>query len=326
MKDLYKILGVAEDADEDAIKKAYRKLAKQNHPDATGGDKRKTERFKEIGDAYGVLGDKQKRAEYDRLRHAPIGADGMPQGFDPDTFAQVFGGGFPRGAQRRPGGVHVQTEFGGDLGDLFASLFGGGGGGANPFGRGGGAGAFQRERPNRGPDMTGVLDVALRDAALGARRTIRNGSGASIEVQIPPGVDTGGRLRLPGQGGPPPKPGGQPGDLMLEIRVTGDPLFRRNGQDLEMDLPLSVSEAILGTKVNVPTLEGKAEVTIPPGTSSGAKLRLRGKGIKKQDDSRGDQILVTKVVVPKLAPDDEENRKLVEELARRTQPKSPRQF
>ncbi len=159
MKDLYKILGVAEDADDDTIKKAYRKLAKQNHPDATGGDKRKTERFKEIGDAYGVLGDKQKRAEYDRLRHAPIGSDGMPQGFDPDTFAQVFGGGaggFPRG-QRRPGGVHVTTEFGnGDLGDLFASLFGGGSN-ANPFGRAGGG--FQRERPNRGPDMTGVLDV-----------------------------------------------------------------------------------------------------------------------------------------------------------------------
>jgi DnaJ-class molecular chaperone len=325
MKDLYKILGVAEDADEDTIKKAYRKLAKQNHPDATGGDKRKTERFKEIGDAYGVLGDKQKRGEYDRLRHAPIGSDGMPQGFDPETFAQVFGGGagFPRG-QRRPGGVNVTTEFNGDLGDLFSSLFGGGGGGANPFGRG--SGAFQRERMNRGPDMSGVLDVSLRDAALGARRSIRNGSGASIEVQIPPGVDTGGRLRLPGQGGPPPKPGGQPGDLMLEIRVMGDPLFRRNGQDLEMDLPLSVAEAILGTKVNVPTLEGHLEVTIPPGTSSGAKLRLRGKGVKKQDDSRGDQFLITKIVVPKLAPDDQETRRLVEELAKRTQATPPRKF
>lgn len=324
MKDLYKILGVAEDADDDTIKKAYRKLAKQNHPDATGGDKRKTERFKEIGEAWGVLGDKQRRSEYDRLRHAPIGSDGMPQGFDPDTFAQVFGGGggFPRGGQRRPG-VNVTTEFGGDLGDLFSSLFGGGSN-ANPFGRGGGF--QQRERINRGPDMTGVLEVGLRDAALGARRTIRNGSGASIEVQIPPGVDTGGRLRLPGQGGPPPKAGGQPGDLMLEIRVAGDPLFRRNGQDLELDLPLSLSEAILGTKVSVPTVDGKAEVTIPPGTPSGAKLRLRGKGIKKQDDSRGDQILVTKIVVPRLAPDDEDSRRLVEELSRRTQPKPPRNF
>src|SRR6185369_13534644 len=123
MKDLYKILNVAEDAPDDVIKKAYRKLAKENHPDATGGDKRKTERFKEIGEAYDILGDKQKRSEYDRLRHAPVGADGMPQGFDPDSFAQVFGGGYGRG-----GNVHVSTEFG-DLGDLFSSLFGGGGGG-----------------------------------------------------------------------------------------------------------------------------------------------------------------------------------------------------
>jgi DnaJ-class molecular chaperone len=320
MKDLYKILGVAEDADDDTIKKAYRKLAKQNHPDATGGDKRKTERFKEIGEAWGVLGDKQKRAEYDRLRHAPIGSDGMPQGFDPDTFAQVFGGSFARGA-RRPAGVNVTTEFGGDLGDLFSSLFGGGGG-ANPFGRGG----FQRERVNRGPDMSGVLEISLREAALGGRRTIRNGSGASIDVQLPPGVDTGGRLRLPGQGGPPPKPGGQPGDLHLEIRVTGDPLLRRNGQDLELDVPLTVGEAVLGTKVSVPTVEGPVTVTIPPGTSSGAKLRLRGKGMKKQDDTRGDQICIIQIVVPKLAADDQDSRRLVEELAKRTQGTSPRRF
>jgi DnaJ-class molecular chaperone len=174
--------------------------------------------------------------------------------------------------------------------------------------------------------MSGVLDVPLRDAAMGARRSIRNGSGASIDVQIPPGVETGGRLRLPGQGGPPPKPGGQPGDLLLEIRVTGDPMFRRNGQDLEMDLPLAVSEAILGTKVNVPTIEGPVLVTVPPGTSSGAKLRLRGKGVKKQDDSRGDQICIIQIVVPKFAPDDQESRRLVEELAKRTQPIPPRRF
>jgi molecular chaperone DnaJ len=123
MKDLYKILNVAEDAPDDVIKKAYRKLAKENHPDATGGDKRKTERFKEIGEAYAVLGDKEKRSEYDRLKHAPVGADGMPQGFDADTFAQVFGG---RGG---PGGVNVSGDFSGDFGDLFSSLFGRGFGG-----------------------------------------------------------------------------------------------------------------------------------------------------------------------------------------------------
>src|SRR5437773_9529665 len=130
MKDLYKILGVEEDADAESIKKRYRKLAKEYHPDATGGDKKKTERFKEVNEAYGILGDEKKRQEYDRLKHAPVGADGMPQGFDPDAFAQAFGG----GGGFRGGNVHVSGDFN-DLGDVFASLFGGSGGmGSNPFG------------------------------------------------------------------------------------------------------------------------------------------------------------------------------------------------
>jgi DnaJ-class molecular chaperone len=329
MKDLYNILGVSESADDDAIKKAYRKLAKQNHPDATGGDKRKTERFKEVNEAYSILGDKQKRAEYDRLKHAPVGADGMPQGFDADSFAEVFGqgGGF-RGAR---GGRGVNVEFNGDLGDLFSSLFGGGGGGGgtggggfNPFARGGGGAA--RQRSNRGADLAGVLEVSLREAALGTRRTLNTGGGASVEVQIPSGVDNGGRLRLAGQGAPPPRAGGQPGDLHLEIRVAPDPLFRRNGLDLELDLPLKLAEACLGAKVSVPTVEGPVTVTIPPGTSSGAKLRLRGKGIKRQDGTRGDQICRVEVVVPKIAADDMESRRLVEELDQRTQGAAVRNF
>jgi DnaJ-class molecular chaperone len=311
MKDLYKILGVAESADEDTIKKAFRKLAKQNHPDATGGDKRKTERFKEVNEAYTVLGDKEKRAEYDRLRHAPVGSDGMPQGFDPDSFAQVFGGGFGRG-----GNVHVSSDSG-DLNDLFASLFGGGGA---PFG-----GRAQGRRVQRGADMLGALEITLRDAALGSRRTIRTGSGASIDVQVPPGVESGGRLRVPGHGAPGPR-GGQPGDLHLEVRVLPDPFLRRNGNDIEMELPLSIAEATLGTKVEVPTVETPVRVTVPPGTSSGAKLRLRGKGIGRPDGSRGDQICRVEIVVPKLKPDDAESRKLVEELAQRTQSQPVRGF
>jgi molecular chaperone DnaJ len=319
MKDLYKTLGVPEDADEATIKKAYRKQAKQNHPDATGGDKKKTERFKEIGEAYDILGDKQKRAEYDRLRHAPIGADGIPQGFDPDSFAQVFGGGFGRG-----GNVRVNADQFGDMGDLFSSLFGGGGGGAgqNPFARG----QQQRRRPARGADMLGSMEISFRDAALGGRRTIRTGSGASIDVQVPPGVDTGGRLRIPGHGGAAPQPGGQPGDLHVELQVQPDPVLRRNGLDIEMELPLTVAEAILGTKVDVPTVETPVRVTVPPGTSSGAKLRLRGKGIARPDGTRGDQICRIEIVVPKLKPDDDESRRLVEELARRAQSDRPRSF
>src|SRR5688572_13586781 len=141
MKDLYKTLGVEEGADAETIKKKYRALAKEYHPDATGGDKKKTERFKEINEAYGILGDDKKRQEYDRLKHAPVGADGMPQGFDPDAFAQAFGGGGFRG-----GNVHVSGDFN-DLGDIFSSLFGGGGGG-NPWG-----GARVRTRAPRGQDL-----------------------------------------------------------------------------------------------------------------------------------------------------------------------------
>jgi molecular chaperone DnaJ len=324
MKDLYKILGVAEDSDDDTIKKAYRKLAKENHPDATGGDKKKTERFKEIGEAYGVLGDKSKRSEYDRLKHAPVGADGMPQGFDADTFAQVFGGQFGRGG----GGVHVSQEFGGDLGDLFSSLFGRGFGGGAP---GGGRG---RTRVARGQDMVGTLEVGFREAALGTRRSIRTGNGATIEVAVPPGVDTGGRLRVPGHGAPAPVKGGEPGDLHLEVRVMPDPLLRRSSQgtglDVKIDVPLTVPEATLGTKIEVPTVEGSVVVTVPPGTSSGAKLRLRGKGIKKPDGSRGDQICLIQIVVPKLPKDAgkeaDENRHLVEQLEKLYQGKPVRNF
>jgi DnaJ-class molecular chaperone len=313
MKDLYKILGVPENADEDTIKKTYRKLAKANHPDATGGDKRKTERFKEISEAWGVLGDKQKRAEYDRLRHAPVGVDGMPQGFDADSFAQVFGGGFGRG-----GNVHVGADSG-DLNDLFSSLFGGGGPAGASFGRG------QARRAPRGSDMLGTLEITLREAALGGRRSIRTGSGASIDVQVPPGVESGGRLRIPGHGAPAPR-NGQPGDLHLEVRVLPDPVLRRSGQDIEMELPLTIAEAVLGTKVDVPTVEAPVRVTVPPGTSSGAKLRLRGKGVARPDGGRGDQICRIEIVVPKLKPEDAESRKLVEDLAQRAQSEPVRGF
>src|SRR5581483_6822977 len=245
MKDLYKTLGVAEDADDAAIKKAYRKLAKEYHPDVTGGDKKKTERFKEINEAYGVLGDKQKRTEYDRLKHAPVRPDGMPEGFDADAFARTFGGGF-RGGR---GGAQYSGDFV-DLGDIFSSLFGeqarsraGRAGGGDPFSQ-------TRTRPSRGSDMLGSLDVSFSEAALGTRRTVPTGSGGDVDVQIPAGVETGGRLRVPGQGAPSPQKNGVPGDLFLDITVTPDRFLRRNGSDIELDLPVSVAEAALGAKVD----------------------------------------------------------------------------
>jgi DnaJ-class molecular chaperone len=317
MKDLYKILGVAEDASAETIKKAYRKLAKENHPDATGGDKRKTERFKEINEAYGVIGEDSKRKEYDRLRHAPVGADGMPQGFDADAFASVFGQG---GGGFRRGNVNVTSDGNiGDLGDLFSSLFGGS---SNPWGGGGGG---RRTRVPRGQDMLGRLEVPFREAARGTRLNVRSGTGESLEVSVPPGVETGGRLRIPGRGGAAPQ-GGQPGDLHFEIVVTPDPHLRRVDDDIELDLPLTISEAALGTKVEVPTIDGQVTLTIPPGTSSGARLRLRGKGIKKADGSRSDQIVQVQIVVPKVAPDDKETRRLIEELDKRTRVGPVRNF
>lgn len=303
MKDLYAILGVPESADAEAIKRAYRRLAKQNHPDATGGDKKKTERFKEVNDAYAVLSDVKKRAEYDKLRQAPVGADGMPQGFDADAFSEIFGN--FRGSGGPRGGF-------GDLGDIFSTLFGGGG-------------PVQTRAPRRGADMEGSLDVGFREAALGTRRTLRTGAGKTVEVNVPPGVESGVRLRVPGQGGQGAK-NARPGDLYLNVNVQPDPHLRRVGNDIELALPLTVAEACLGTQVEVPTVDGTVRVTIPPGTSSGARLRLRGKGVKLADGSRGDQFCRVEIVIPKIDPQNQAARQAVEALDRLTAPARVRGF
>jgi DnaJ-class molecular chaperone len=318
MKDLYKTLGVAESADGTAIKKAYRKLAKEYHPDVTGNDKKKTERFKEINEAYAVLGDAQKRKEYDRLKHAPVRPDGMPEGFDADAFARTFGG-----ARAGGGGVEFTGDF--DVGDIFASLFGGGGG------VGGGRRTVQwggraRPRQSRGADVIGQLPISFADAALGTKKTIRTGAGDAIDISVPAGVENGGRLRVPGKGAAADGKDGVPGDLYLDLEVRPDPHLRRVGDDVELELPVTISEAVLGAKVEVPTVEGRVTLTIPPGTSSGARLRLRGRGVKHPDGSRGDQIVRVEIVAPKIKPDDVETRKLFEEIAARTAQPPVRRF
>jgi len=329
MKDLYKILGVPENADQATIKKAYRKLAKENHPDATGGDKKKTERFKEVNEAYDVLSDKEKRGAYNRLKSAPVRPDGMPEGFDPEIFARTFGGGAGGGGGVRVGRGATFGEGGGpggvDISDIFASLFG------DASGRGDGAGGAAewgrpRARASRGNDLQTGVEVTFAEAALGTRRKVQTGAGANVEVSIPAGVETGGRLRVPGQGAPAPAKGGVPGDLYLEVRVLPDKHLVRNGTDIDLSLPISVAEAALGAKVSVPTVEGAVIVTVPPGSSSGTKLRLRGRGIKRSDDARGDQICRVEIVVPKAVSAEPELHKLFEAIGKLTGVKAVRDF
>jgi len=321
MKDLYKILGVSEEADAAAIKKAYRKLAREYHPDVTGGDKRKTERFKEINEAYDVLGDAEKRAAYTRLKNAPVRSDGMPEGFDPEAFARTFGGGVHVGGgstfgDMRGGGV--------DINEIFASLFG------ERAARGGGMPGVEwgrsRARSSRGQDVVGGVEVTFAEAALGTRRKVQTGAGTTVEVAIPPGVETGQRLRVAGQGAPAPDKRVAAGDLYLEIKVLPDRHLHRNGVDIELEVPVSVAEAALGAKVQVPTIEGPVTVTIPPGSSGGTKLRLRGRGIQKSDGTRGDQHCRIQIVIPKGVADDAELRRLFEEIGRRTAGKAVRDF
>jgi len=280
-------LGVPRDASQDAIKKAYRKLARENHPDVHPGDKRAEERFKEASEAYEVLSDVEKRKLYDEFGEAALHPN-----FDPEAARQAFrgfgggGGGFGAG----PSGFT-------DLGDLFGDLFGMGG-------RGGAARGFAR----RGRDLETTLQLSFLEAAQGGEHHITverpTASGGitreRVVVRIPAGVADGGRVRLAGKGGE-GVGGGPPGDLYAVIRVGKHPLFKREGRDLHLDLPVSISEAVLGAQIEVPTLEGKVTLTIPPGTDSGKRLRLRGKGIAdpKPTGKSGDLYVTIQIMVPR---------------------------
>ncbi len=282
IKNHYSTIGVAETANPDEIKKAYRKLAKKYHPDATGGDKAKEIKFKEISEAYEVLSDAKKRTEYDTTRRNPFagggrasyGGGGAPNvdmsGIDLDELFAQFGGAPRRGAGRtaRPdsGGS------GGGVGDIFGNMFGG------QQARGG-AGA--ERGPQKGADIQARLEVDLPDAALGSEKTISVDGHRSLKVKIPAGITSGKSIRLGGQGQSNPR-GGPPGDLIVEITERPHPRFRRRAdaaQDIEVDVPVPLDVALLGGKADVPTLEGTTlSLTVPPNTSSGKKLRLRGKG------------------------------------------------
>jgi len=281
--DPYKELGVSKGASADEIKKAFRKLAKELHPDKNPGDKASEERFKRVTAAFDLLGDAEKRAKYDR---GEIDADGREQ-------YRGYGGG--AGGGGRSGGF---SGFGGsgqrggfediDLSDLFAGF----GGGAANRGFGGG----------KGQDIRATLEVSLEEVISGTTRRIQFSDGRMVDVAIPKGASDGQVVRLKGQGAPGRT---QAGDAMIELRIVPHALYRRDGADLHMDLPVSVPDAVLGGKVTVPTPEGKVMMSIPKGSNSGKVLRLKGRG-GYADGKRGDLLAKLMVTLP-----DEEDELLV---------------
>ena len=304
--EFYKTLGVSKSATADEIRKAYKKLARKYHPDVAQDDPAAAEKFKEVQTAYDVLGDEEKRKQYDQF-----GANfrGGPQG-------QPFNWGGRGGAQVNP--ADLEQMFGGqvDLGSLFGGMFGGGGGG--PMGGRG-------RRAQKGADAQVEITVPFQTAVEGGEYPLhlqRDGKPEHLTVKVPAGVDTGSVIRLAGQGQP-GAGGGPAGDMLVTIRVAPHPYFRREGNNLLLDLPLTVTEAALGAKIDVPTLsEGRVTLKVPPGTSSGAKLRLREKGvIDRGTKKRGDQFVVVKIVIPQNVTGRTEE--LLKELAEAA-PQSPR--
>jgi DnaJ-class molecular chaperone len=292
-RDYYEVLGVPRTAKDDEIKKAYRKLARDNHPDRNPGDKAAETRFKEIQDAYDILSDKEKRAQYDQFGHVGAGMPGGGTGGAPPFFWSTSGGAEgidPRLAEFFASGGFENME---GLGDLL---------GQRSRGR-------RNRRPPPPPEVESEITIPLDLAALGGSLPIQV-DGREITVKVPAGVEDGKVLRLQGQA-----PGG--GNLLLKLRIAEHPIFRREGRDLILEVPLALPEAILGTKVDVPTLEGtRLTVKVPPGTSSGTRLRLRGKGIKG-----GDQYIEIQLLTP--VPADAKSRELIEEFAR-LNPQRPR--
>lgn len=302
-KDYYEILGVSRSASDDVIKRTYRKLAKKYHPDRNPDNPQAESKFKEVQQAYDVIRDKEKRAKYDQYGEVGVGQwSNSPHG------QKVYQWG---------GGSSVNIN---DLEDLFSTF----GGGANHsvfndlFG---GVGTSPRGTPSvpqRGQDHEQPVQLTFDQAVHGTTITLQlsmgnNNRKETIEVKIPPGVDQGQQIRVAGR--IPSHRGGPPGDLYLRCSIQSHPYFSREGSDIYVDVPISVSEAVLGGKIEVPTLDGKVTMSLPPGTASGSRLRLKSKGILKKGGSlRGDQYVNIKIVPPSELTDDQ--RRLFEELGK----------
>jgi curved DNA-binding protein len=298
-RDYYETLGVQRNASEDEIKKAYRKLARQYHPDRNPGDKQAEARFKEVQTAYDVLSDKSKRSQYDRFGDAEPGAGFRGQG--PRDFHFQWGGGPGFQQNMDPS----QAE------DLFRQLFEGGGAGGfeSIFGRQRRGGGGRARQARAAPDYETEATIPFVTAALGGQITLQLDN-RQLSVKIPAGVKEGQVLRLQGQG-----PGGS--SLRLRLHIEPHPYFRREDNNLILEAPVTVAEAVLGAKIDVPTMDGtRLTVKVPPGTSSGTRLRLRGRGI-----AGGDQFIEIWIVVPEVK--DARGKELIEEFAR-LNPQNPR--
>jgi DnaJ-class molecular chaperone len=297
--DLYQRLGLKRGASEAEIKKAYRSLAKQLHPDRNKDKPDAAKRFAEVTHAYDLLSDKDKRAQYDR---GEIDEEGNPK--------MPFGGGGFTGYSRSPGGPPPGAgpgdfgnyNFGGDtadLSDLFEGLFGGAAGRA---GQGGGFGGFrQRARaPQKGADIAYRLKIPFIDAVALKPQRITLGDGKTIDLKLPQGLEEGTKIRLAGKGEE--GPGGR-GDAIVSIEIAPHPFFTREGSNIRLNLPVTLKEAVLGAKVKVPTPEGPVMLTIPKGTTSGKVLRLKGRGFTEKDGKRGDQLVSIEIDVPASDPE-----------------------
>ena len=294
MADLYSQLGVKRDASEADIKKAYRKLAKELHPDRNKDNPKATERFSAVTRAYDILLDKDKRAQYDR---GEIDEDGNPK--MPFGYGRAGGGG---GGGFRPGGGPGGFDAGGeaaDLSDIFEGLFGGGQTRSGPFG-GFGGGARRAAPPAKGSDVGYRLAVSFADAATLADQRVALGNGKTISIKLPKGVEEGAKIRLAGQGQEGP---GGAGDAIVTIHITPHRFFTRDGDNIRLDLPITLDEALLGAKVKVPTVDGAVMVGIPKGSTSGKVLRLKGKGFTGKTGARGDQLVTLMIDIPADDPE-----------------------
>lgn len=289
-RDPYQELGVSRTASADEIRKAFRKLAKQFHPDTNPGDKAAEERFKQVSAAFDIVGDAEKRKKFDA---GEIDADGRERA---PGFSGFSGGEGPWGP--RGGGFGGrQAEFEGvDLNDILGDMFGRRGGGMGG-GAGGGFGGFSQ----KGADVRARIDVDLEDTIKGAKKRIAFTDGRTIEVTIPKGAQEGQVLRLKGQG----QPGrGGPGDALIEIAIAPHPVFKRDGEVLVMEAPITVYDAVLGGKVEVQTPDGPVTLTVPKGATSGMRLRLKGRGLSDAKGHRGDLFARLMIAMPEHADDE----------------------